>query len=246
MKSRILSDYCTFKKRIENYHGPNSVCDTLTYHYVYSQLHILRNKDPFSLKGIQLAVGSYLIHWGGMGRWLAWKIKKKNKEENIIVEKISPKIFRVVKKHQQVLDRLRSANFEDVDSVDMGLLQKLFDTVCGIEFGPRSKRKRFGPTATGKLLHILLPNICVIWDKSVVRDRWKLKDDGQAYVNYLREKWKERDLIVSDFSKHEKVSTSEITIERHHAGYLRSIGFDGVCEPMSKLLDEANYPLIGI
>lgn len=67
---------------------------------------------------------------------------------------------------------------------------ELFDEICNTKFrSKKGKRKRVGPTATSKTLHLTCPNLFVMWDTKIrsqieVDDK-KLTSDGIGYFKFL-------------------------------------------------------------
>ncbi len=229
MPHRLLSSYPQFEKIIRSYHDSTKACEVLTYWYVYSQLHVKGEMDLLSQNGFALALEAYTVHWGGLQRVVG--------NDN---RRLRRTLFLCFLRNREIFNQLRSASFRDFNDDH---LSNLYEDLCDARFTRGGTSRRFGPTGTGKLLHMLLPNICVIWDNEIVRKRWHLRDDGAAYVFYVRQKWRELDRVMTDFSKHQKVPDVIAEIESEHSRYLARIGFPGVHEPISKLLDECNYNL---
>ena len=119
----------------------------------------------------------FLLKWGKMGRVLGFNgvtaIRKKLKT---IDNKITP-----LRKTD-----LLSAKLDRFEKQIIGL----FDEVCNTKFrSKKGKRKRVGPTATSKTLHLTCPNLFVIWDKKIrsknkVDDK-KITSNGIGYFKFL-------------------------------------------------------------
>ncbi|UCH01639.1 MAG: hypothetical protein JSV20_07240 [Candidatus Bathyarchaeota archaeon] len=48
----------------------------------------------------------------------------------------------------------------------------------------KGKLKRVGPTSTAKALHLVAPNLFMIWDQAI-RQYYGFKDTGEAYTRFL-------------------------------------------------------------
>ena len=220
--------YREFERRLVNYHDYKDVCTTLTYYHVYWSLHVARTMDPLSEHGLALAINAYVRHWGNMTRHLGTKPNMASPME------------RVLRGYRHTI--------RDLDKVDawaepanLDTISGLFDRIAAVRFASHGKSKRFGPTAAGKLLHILIPKTCIMWDKETVRDPWHLTGDGEGYVRYVSQKWREFRSIIEESHASSSEGNPIFEIEKTHSHYLGSIGFKGVSEPITKLLDEANY-----
>jgi hypothetical protein len=241
--NNLVRTFREFKSRIERYHGADisSQHDTEDYLAVYgftNSNNSFPNKEQF--KSI---INGYLLDWGGMYRWL----------DRTREEELCQIIFNVVDmvENKQVVAKIRGATINSEDEVrdfDENITN-LYGTICETivpitrKIGTE-KRGRFGPTATGKLLHMLAPRICIIWDQAVVRGPNNLDEDGHAYVGYIHEKWNEWDKVKEDFvGKQEFSGEPAQEILRIHQRFLVKEGYsDGtIYEPVTKLLDEANY-----
>ncbi len=229
-----------FKSRIERYHGRDVSGQHDTE--VYLEVYDLVNSDDSFPNQVQFKpiISEYLLEWGGMYRWLD-RTKK---------EEISEVIVNVVDNDKQKFAKIRSAAIHsenDLLEYDQDI-KDLYTILCDETFVPVTKKMkrigRFGPTATGKLLHMLAPKICIIWDQGVVRGPNELGEDGYAYVSYLHEKWKEWDKVKEDLVRLEELGGDPAQeILKRHSQFLVKEGYsDGTAhEPITKLLDETNY-----
>jgi hypothetical protein len=104
-------------------------------------------------------------------------------ELTIVLKQIKPFVAKLNKY------KIASVNFEDKIVIDgrrdniENFCSKLFyqvDDITGI-----------GPTATSKILHVLIPSLFTMWDKSIFDEfhhRYaKITFDGQGYIIFLRE-----------------------------------------------------------
>jgi hypothetical protein len=221
MPYKPVSNYAEFRERVENFHDKFSPCDTLTYCYVYSKIHIEKRIASTSEDGIRLTLEAYLKHWGKMQRWL----------DNV---DLTSEVQRIINSNLNDIQTLQSLTITSNEFFqELEVIQALFDKISNIKFNLKNQKRTFNSTATGKFLHMLLPQICVIWDREIVRNKWGLGDDGRSYVEYLKKKRSELENILQERTIQE--------IELEHTKYLESIGFSGAHEPITKLLDEINY-----
>lgn len=56
-------------------------------------------------------------------------------------------------------------------------IKNLYDAIRSID--------RCGPTVVSKILFVLFPKLCMMWD-GPIREHWGTTDNGQGYVGFLR------------------------------------------------------------
>jgi hypothetical protein len=112
-------------------------------------------------------------------------------------------------------------------------IKKVFDSVCSVEL----KHGLFGVVAAGKLMHMLFPKLCVIWDNKYVLNRRfgekYFERNGKGYYDYLKIKREELRKITTEKAIKE--------IEQEHTDFLLRNGYENIRELVTKLLDECNY-----
>jgi len=176
-------------------------------------------------RNVPHAIVDFLRGWGGLARNLPGSGHERLKLEKALAEWLES--------HRPTLQRLRMERIWLVDFEKIGTgLEELFDSLACI-------RKGFGSTAAGKMLHVLLPNLCVLWDAKYVRGRQGFRDDGKGYVEYL----KSRQMILTDALRDGKMQTGfddpstilKWLVDQH------SLRFATCKPPVTKLLDEMNY-----
>jgi hypothetical protein len=225
-----VSSYSEFKQRIEgdNYHDFCSPGDILTYNWIYTNIHIKKHFDFLSNNGMKLIVQGYLIDWGGMGRWLS---RENSGSES--VDQIADKIVKALNGNKSKVQRLTMLNLlKDLENAEDDI-KKVFDSVCSVEL----KHGLFGVVAAGKLMHMLFPKLCVIWDNKYVLNRRfgekYFERNGKGYYDYLKIKREELRKITTEKAIKE--------IEQEHTDFLLRNGYENIRELVTKLLDECNY-----
>ncbi len=219
-----VSDYAEFKGRSERYHEIVPLEYTERYCSVYRALH--RNgRRPLDMKEVVLLLDDYLIRWGGMTRVFGSHSS----------DELRSNLLRTLAGQTQRMTSLEEKSIDRVSFTDLANIEELFDIVANVRFKSKSglRTRRLAATATGKMLHMLIPECCVIWDQKVVRDVQGYDDDAKGYRQYIEDKRSE--LLAVTRNK------SIAKIEAEHAGYLRSVGITKPYEPITKMLDEVNY-----
>jgi len=147
--------------------------------------------------------------------------------------------------HEGIVARLTNRPLWETDLRDIGLdICELFDSLKRVRQPiVRGRKRGFGSTAAGKTLHLLLPELCVIWDEKIVRKNVSLNGDAWSYLRYLRAQKTILEKAVRDASEqnHFDARAGVQWIERTHRirrDNVAPLSFD---EPATKILDEAMY-----
>ncbi len=142
------------------------------------------------------------------------------------------------------LKRIRELSKYSLWSADLRevapVLCDLFDTLRRVKQPTLRRRKRsFGSTGTGKALHFLFPNLCVLWDERVVRNTLGLDEQAWSYLSYLR---LQKTVLLRAIAgivatnRGDRSGAVEWIVETHRS----SCNLDAK-EPVTKILDEAMY-----
>ena len=70
-------------------------------------------------------------------------------------------------------------------------IEALYNSILNAKWkSDKGKTRRVGPTATSKVLHLVNPDLFLIWD-SKIRKTYGFKDSGVEYVRFLAsmQKW---------------------------------------------------------
>jgi len=66
------------------------------------------------------------------------------------------------------------------------IVVELFDSLRETGFkGKKGRTKQVGPTATSKILHLICPDLFVMWDSDIRRQYRKFEGDGKEYFEFL-------------------------------------------------------------
>lgn len=177
----------------------------------------------------------FLIHWGNMGRTFPEDVRDTSRRQ----------LVAWLEAHESDIGALRRTRIHDADLVSNARrLCTLFFTLRWLPQSPRSgTRRTFGPTSAAKVLHLLLPSLCCIWDGRYVRQSLDLDDDAWSYWCYLRALQKLLQELLASVSDVERISESQATVWLQE-GHREKCSPDGLVwhlEPILKILDETNY-----
>lgn len=158
----------------------------------------LCNFDDYDIKCI---IYPYLLRWGKMARVLGFKGCK------IIGDKLGEMNFQLSKFRQEDLSTV------DLDSVSRKI-SGIYDEIMNTEWKSEMGRfKRVGPTSASKILHLVAPNLFMMWDREI-RGYYGFQSNGQEYVRFLAQmkNWIEKlkSTIEKLKNKHQKPFTKII------------------------------------
>jgi len=114
----------------------------------------------------------YLLKWGRMGRVLGYRGCKRIGEK---LKEMEPQFAGFQQLTLSTID-LNSMS-EKIEAIYNELLNAKWKSQKG-------RTKRVGPTATSKVLHILAPDLFMIWDRRI-RNRYGFQDSGEEYLRFL-------------------------------------------------------------
>jgi len=134
----------------------------------------------------------FLLAWGTMGRVLGYQgvevLREKLKD---IGGRIEP--LRKENLLSGELDELRE------------LVVELFDEIREMRFkSRREKERKVGSTAASKILHLICPNLFVMWDSAIRTEYKKRRGNGEDYFEFLKEMkalGKEQESIIKELQQ---------------------------------------------
>jgi hypothetical protein len=114
----------------------------------------------------------YLFKWGRMARVLGFKG----------CETLGSKLI-------QMDSKLKNFKQENLSTIDLTKeaekITATYDEIMNTRWkSNRGRIKRVGPTSTSKALHLVAPNLFMIWDRAI-RNYYGFNDDGVEYTRFL-------------------------------------------------------------
>jgi len=148
-----------------------------------------------TMKDIDEIVYPFLNRWGGC---------RLPRLPNVLID--------VVTRADDYIKPLRSLSIEDADFLKLSgksrhpliLIERAFRMISEAKAGMRT----LGPTATSKLLHLILPNLFVMWDDSI-REYWGCQGNAVGYSNFMLR----MNLLVKSLLYEAKGDEKKITME---------------------------------
>jgi hypothetical protein len=121
---------------------------------------------------VESVLHPFLLRWGRMGRVLGFKGCKR------IGDKLGEMDLQLTKLRQEAL---LTVDLDRMSSEFVDIYDEIMNTKWKSEKG---KTKRVGPTAASKALHLVAPNLFIIWDRAI-RNHYVFKENGAEYVRFL-------------------------------------------------------------
>lgn len=186
--------------------------------YAKTMIDIDERFRPFNVKELNSvkSIGETIIYF--LHSWHTQGVPNFSKNE-------------LTNKIKELADELELVNKSTMHSVTSEKIKLLYDGIVSVT--------GFGPTATAKTLHLLCPNVCVMWDKGI--REWyeeKMKFQGikfhthaEQYASFLR-----------DMSQFVKTKFNSRAIDELNT-ILKSLTSDRPFYPKTeaKLVDEFNW-----
>ena len=187
---------------------------------VRADLSKLETKEH--VKGI---IKIFLIQWGMMGRTV-------NKRD-LDWEQLSKQL----RNSKEAFQKLQGKSLLDIDLDDVEVRDNIKRTYDAIRI------KYIGATAISKILHLLNPEIYVMWDKDI-RKKYKVVESAEGYFDFLKQMKAEVEEALEEEAKKEKSSEKEIAEKICRELPSKKLGQGHDRKTLAKLIDEYNWWLV--
>ncbi len=160
-----------------------------------------------------VAISILLYSWNSMWYFRQYKEQRRKVFNNIDHRR---EIAKLIKKHSKALKQLKKERLDNIDLEEHGnLIMEMYQDFKQI----------LGPTGTSKTLHLLIPDLFVMWDSKIKRG----KREGKNYKKFMFDMQKQAIEAIKSYKKKHKVS---FNIARKKLSEKK---------PIPKLIDEYNY-----
>lgn len=139
---------------------------------------------------------------------------------------------RVLVQSNRVLRNLRSKTILDIDNLSDLQRNEMVSVYSQFDLIPH-----FGPTAVSKIVHILKPDLFVMWDDAILRHYAKMNPQingtGKGYLAFLSTISKMGHEVIRDFRKSYPMGEPEIFL-------CKKLGYS-LRKSLAKFIDEYNW-----
>lgn len=159
-----------FSRLVETYENEFGELERI-YRDVFEEIGTKWLSD-LSTNNIEGILKKYLLKWGKMARVLGFKG----------CEKLGDKL-------KEMDTQLRKFRQEDLSTANLdnmsGEIVDIYDVIMNTKWlSKKGKVKRVGPTSASKALHLVAPDLFMIWDREI-RNDYGFKDNGEEYARFL-------------------------------------------------------------
>lgn len=184
--------YEDFISEVRDYEKEVGICDVLYFEVIRKLEHI--RTDPRRLTGelARQVIGCFLATWGRMSR----NVERRDFDWE--------RLSKSIRELNERFERLRDEKLSDVDFNNEEVaeaIKRIYTRLIKVE--------NLGPTGASKVMHLLNPELFVMWDNNV-RDKIRPDNEGRkfagnadGYLDFLRWIRKELDEAVEDRSLEE-------------------------------------------
>ena len=165
---------------------------------------------------------------------LRWNIKRYYGKGSSEFEKEIARFKELLTKYKYCIHALRKlGKFENInfDAELPEMNKKIKDIIIELfdEFS-----NVLGSTGASKALHLLIPNIFIMWDTKI-REYYKLGDSASDYLQFLKTMQRVLNDILRSYMQEHNVGKEQALKQ------LLSIAYGDKTRPITKLLDEYNW-----
>lgn len=169
---------------------------------------------------------------------LTWNNVYIQREPEEVKRKMDKEILQGYRKINDILSKLKKEKLESIDLENPKIIQMIKTA-----FKKLSAKKSIGPTGASKILHLLNPNLFIMWDLKIKKAYHKLhryqkkkhkEGSEECYIELMRNLQQIAKNLVT------KISAKELW-EKHPKAHLNFVNFFRAKESIPKMLDECNY-----
>ncbi|MEM3385698.1 MAG: hypothetical protein QXE78_09250 [Nitrososphaeria archaeon] len=184
---------------------------------VRTNIAVLRTEEH-----VKQIIKIFLIQWGRMGR----TVDRKDLNWELLTNQL--------RKSKEAFQKLHGKGLLDINLEDKeieGAIKEAYNSV---------RVKYVGATAISKILHLLNPEVFVIWDEGI-RKKYKVAGSVIGYIEFLRKVKGELEEALQEEALKSGFSKKEIA-ERICTEYLSNkLGPEYNRKTLAKLIDEYNW-----
>jgi len=164
-----VPDFDEFSRLVEAYEGKYKDLDSV-YTMALQKLKKISLQDLGS-NDVESVLRPYFLKWGQMNRVLGIRGCQ------VICDKL-----------KQLSPKIEKFRFESLSVVDLDANSesvKIYDGIMDAKWkSEKGKTKRVGPTSASKALHLVAPDLFMIWDRKI-RNYYDFQEGGEEYLRFL-------------------------------------------------------------
>lgn len=213
-----------FRKWVEEFERRQWLPEFIYFKALENLEEIQADLNKLEHAHVEEIIRIFLINWGRMGR----TVERKDTEWSELTERL--------RNSNEFFQKLWSLNFLDVEFNE--------ELISAIRRAYKSaKVKNIGPTAISKVLHLLNPELFVMWDEDI-REKYGVRGSVNGYIEFLKKMQVEIKEALDGEAKNRGYSKEEVarriceelTSEKLGREFIRK-------KTLAKLIDEYNWTL---
>lgn len=216
--------FVEFKKRVEESEKKYWLPEFIYFKALENLEDIQADLNKLEQAHVEEIIRIFLINWGRMGR----TVERKGTEWSKLTEQL--------RNSNEFFQKLRGLDF-----LDIKFNEEVISAIKGVY--ESAKVKNIGPTAISKVLHLLNPELFVMWDADI-RDEYGVKGSANGYIEFLKKMQNEIDEALEEEAKNRGYSKGEVarkickelTSEKLSREFIKK-------KTLAKLIDEYNWML---
>jgi hypothetical protein len=175
-----------------------------------------------TVEHVEEIIKMFLIHWGGMRRTVG--------REGLGWEQLT----RRLREAKDAFQKLYGKSLLDIDFDDVGVRDAIMRTYEAVNI------KYIGATAISKILHLLNPEVYVMWDEKI-RRKYRVRGNAKGYIDFLKQMKKEVEEALKERAREKRCSIKEVAEEICKELPSKKLGKEYSRKTLAKLIDEYNW-----
>lgn len=184
---------------------------------------IRRDISKLEVRHVKEIIKVFLFVWGQMGRTIS---RVNDSEWEQLAKALRDKSALFQKLHNE---SLLTVNLEASQVKEA--IKEIYNAI---------KVKFIGPTAVSKILHLLNPELFVMWDEAIRRKIYNVSGTAEGYLNFLREVKRKVEEMISNETRRTGRSKEEIIEKICSELPSEKLGEKYTRKTLAKLIDEYN------
>jgi hypothetical protein len=175
-----------------------------------------------TVRHVEEIIKMFLIHWGGMRRTVG--------REGLDWEQLT----RRLREAKDAFRKLYGKSLLDIDFDDVEVRDAIMRAYEAVNI------KYIGATATSKILHLLNPEVYVMWDERI-RRKYGVRGDAQGYIDFLKQMKREVEEALEERAREKGCSIKEVAEEICRELPSKKLGKEYSKKTLARIIDEYNW-----
>lgn len=218
-----------FRKRAEEFEKKYWLSECIYFKALENLEDVQENLNKLEQAHVEEIIRLFLVNWAGMRR----TVKRGDTEWSKLTERL--------RNSDEFFQKLRISH-NSFSEIVFG--EEIVSTIKRVY--ESAKVKNIGSTAISKILHLLNPELFVVWDDKI-RTKYDVRGSANGYVEFLKKMQKEINEALLEEAKNKGCSRDEVARRICEELPSKKLGREFVRKKsLAKLIDEYNWILCHI